>query len=77
MEPTQVQNYPLLDGVLTARGKMPQAMYSNQDVAALFGVGVRTIQMWIKKKALVPRHLPGKARFLAIDIEHFLTASKR
>ena len=69
--------YPLLEEILFHR-KMPlKPMYTNRDVAGIFEVCVRAIQNWISTGRLVPRDLPGRARFLNQDLEAFLAASRK
>jgi Helix-turn-helix domain len=69
--------YPLLEGLLCIKGLALQATYTNEDVATLFGVSVRTIQSRAADGTLTSRKLIGRARFLPIDLENFLMKSKR
>jgi hypothetical protein len=69
--------YPLLEELLSAQSEPLKALYSNKDVANLFGVSVRAIQDWIAKGLLKARDLPGRGRFLSQDIEEFLANSTR
>jgi hypothetical protein len=69
--------YPLLEGLLSGQSEAPKGLYSNKDVAKLFGVSVRAIQDWIAKGLLKARNLPGRGRFLSQDLEEFLANSTR
>jgi hypothetical protein len=69
--------YPLLEELLSVQGETLKALYSNRDVAKLFGVSVRAIQDWVAKGLLDARDLPGRARFLSQDLEEFLANSTR
>jgi hypothetical protein len=70
-----VTRFPLLEEMLSTRGEALKSLYSNDDVAQLFGVSVRAIQDWIARGLLIARDLPGKGRFMARDLEAFLTNS--
>jgi transposase len=69
--------YPLLQEMLALRGLTLKPTYTNREVAAIFGVGIRAIQARIQKGNLVARDLPGKARFLPADLEEYLNNSRR
>jgi hypothetical protein len=69
--------YPLLESVLAIQNLPLQPMYTNRDVAGIFKTCVRAIQNWISSGHLVPRNLPGRARFLNQDLEDFLRNSKK
>lgn len=69
--------YPLLGQILTVLGLPLQPMYSTADLARIFKVSARAIQHRIASGRLLPRDLPGRAKFLPQDLEDFLTASKR
>lgn len=69
--------YPLLDEILTLRQMTLQPMYSIRDVAKLFGVTVRSIQSRVASGQLAARNLPGRTKFLSVDLEEFLRESKR
>jgi len=71
------QKYPLLEPLLASRGMALQPMYTNQDVAKIFGTVVRTIQSWIAAGRLTSRDLPGRWRFLSQDLEDFIRNSRR
>jgi transposase len=77
IQQTQLERYPLLEALLSAKGLSLQGTYSNRDVACLFDVAVRTIQEWNRNGNLKPRNLPGRARFLSEDLEAFLKNSTR
>jgi hypothetical protein len=74
---TELPKYPLLEEVLALRQMALQPMYSIRDVARLFGVTVRSIQSRIACGQLPARDLPGRGRFLSIDLEQFLRESKK
>jgi hypothetical protein len=69
--------HPLLETVLAHKGLALKGTYTIHDVAELFEVSTRTIQIRIKRGDLHSRNLPGRARFLAIDLEQFLQSSSR
>ena len=77
MPDTHVLSYPLLEQILALRGLALQPTYTNRDVAAIFGVSIRAIQDRIQRGSLIPRDLPGRAKFLPQDLEEFLVRSKR
>ena len=76
-EQTCTHKYPLLEDMLAIQGISLQSTYSNRDVAALFGVSIRAIQDRVSSGQLSARDLPGRAKFLPIDLEEFLRHSKR
>jgi hypothetical protein len=69
--------YPLLEEILMMKGRSLQPTYSNRDVADIFNVSIRAIQARIKAGRLSARELPGKARFLSVDLETFLVNSAK
>lgn len=69
--------YPLLEGVLSAKGLPLRGVWTIADVAEIFGVRNRAIYDWIDSGKLAARDLPGRGRFLAEDLEEFLASSKR
>jgi hypothetical protein len=69
--------YPLLEELLSSMGLSLKGVYTNRDVAAMFGVDVRSIQEWIAGGRLQSRDLPGRGRFLSCDLEEFLRNSRR
>jgi hypothetical protein len=64
--------YPLLETVLAYRALPMKGAFSVHDVADLFSVTPRTIQTRIKRGDLTARDLPGRLKFLAIDLEQLL-----
>ena len=68
---------PLLETILAQRGLPLKALYTIHDAAGLFDVSVRAIQERVKLGKLNARNLPGRARFLSVDLEEFLVASSR
>ncbi len=69
------QKFPLLEALLHERGMSLKGIYTNHDVADIFGVATRTIQEWSRNGKLKPRNLPGRFRFLSADLEEFLQNS--
>jgi transposase len=69
--------YPLLEEILSIKGLPLQPTYSNRDVATIFGVSIRAIQDRIASGQLVARDLPGRARFLSLDLEQFIENSRK
>jgi hypothetical protein len=67
--------FPLLEQILAIEGLSIKSMYSVRDIAELFRVSVRAIQNRVTSGQLVPRNLPGRAKFLAQDVESFLAGS--
>jgi hypothetical protein len=76
MSSPQPPKYPLLEEVLALRQMPLLPMYTIRDVAALFGVTVRAIQTRVASGQLPSRDLPGRAKFLPVDLEEFLRESK-
>ncbi|SRR5579885_739370 len=74
-EQNETSKYPLLEELLAGRGMYLQATYTNRDAAVLFGVSIRAIQDRVSSDQLTARDLPGRARFLSIDLEEFLQNS--
>lgn len=68
--------YPLLTQILMILNLPLQAMYSVRDLAVIFNVSVRAIQHRMESGRLIPRDLPGRAKFLPQDVEDFLAASR-
>lgn len=77
MSSSQPPKYPLLEEVLALRQMPLQPMYTIRDVAALFGVTVRAIQTRVASGQLPSRDLPGRAKFLPVDLEQFLCESRK
>lgn len=69
--------YPLLEELLAFRQMTLQPTYTIRDVAKLFGVTVRSIQSSVASNQLPSRDLPGRARFLPVDLEEFLRESRK
>ena len=69
--------YPLLEELLILRQMALQATYTVRDVADMFGVTVRCIQSRVASGQLPSRDLPGRAKFLPVDVEQFLRNSKK
>ncbi len=67
--------FPLLETALAHKGLSLKAMYSLRDVAELFSVSKRAIQHRVKRGELRSRNLPGRAKFLSMDLEAFLAGS--
>ena len=73
----ETTDYPMLGAILAIQNRPIQPLYSGRDIAELFGVSVRAIQNWISGGLLIPRNLPGRAKFLTQDVEDFLLASRK
>ena len=69
--------YSLLEETLALRQMSLKPFYSIQDVAVLFDVTVRAIQSRVASGQLPSRDLPGRAKFLPVDLEEFLRNSQR
>jgi hypothetical protein len=74
-QPPRLDTYPLLEGLLRAKGLSLKGTYSYRDAADIFDCSVRALQERIKNGELRKRNLPGRAKFLAIDLEEFLRNS--
>jgi excisionase family DNA binding protein len=70
--PTPEQRYPRLSEILQYRELHFQPMYTVTETAAIFGVNRRTVLKMIAAGRIQPRDLPGRARFLAADLEAYL-----
>jgi hypothetical protein len=73
----QQVRFPLLEALLCEKGLSLLGTYTNRDVAKIFGVAVRTIQEWSRNGELKRRNLPGRGRFLSMDLEQFLQDSQK
>ena len=71
----KASKYLLLETILAHKGQPLRALYTLHDVADIFGVSVRAIQDRVKRGFLKSRDLPGRAKFLSIDLEDFLESS--
>ncbi len=69
--------YLLLEALLAAKGLPLKGVWTIADVAAIFDVRKRAIYDWINNQKLAARDLRGHGRFLSVDLEVFLTNSKR
>jgi hypothetical protein len=69
--------YPLLENLLAHRALPLRGTYTIHDVAEMFDVSTRTIQERVKSQELNARNLPGRARFLSVDLEDFIRNSAR
>jgi hypothetical protein len=69
--------YPLLEEILSIKNLPLQPTYSTRDVAKIFAVSVRAIQDRMASGQLIARDLPGRARFLSVDLEDFLQNSRK
>ncbi len=69
--------FPLLESLLADKGLPLQGAYTIGDAARVFSVSKRAIQHWVKRGRLQSRNLPGRVKFLAADLETFLSVAKR
>jgi len=74
---TPPPKYPLLEEMLALRQMALRPTFTIRDVAKLFGVTVRAVQSRVASGQLASRDLPGRAKFLPVDLEDFLRESKR
>jgi excisionase family DNA binding protein len=51
-------------------------MFTVTETAVIFGVHRRTVLKMIAAGRIVPRDLPGRARFLAADLEAYLNRTQ-
>jgi hypothetical protein len=77
MNKLETPKYPLLEAMLTIKNLPLQPTYSTRSLAQLFDVSMPAIQNRVSSGQLVPRDLPGQAKFLPQDVEEFLTASRK
>lgn len=69
--------FPLLQQILAIKNLPLQPTYTIRNIAVIFGVSPRAIQNRVASGQLVPRDLPGRAKFLNQDVEDFLRASRK
>jgi excisionase family DNA binding protein len=74
--PTPEQRYPRLLELLQYRELSFQPMFTVTETATIFGVHRRTVLKMIAAGRIVPRDLPGRARFLAADLEAYLNRTQ-
>jgi hypothetical protein len=67
--------YPLLEAVLREKSLPLKGTYTYQDTAAIFDCSVRALQERIRNGKLRKRNLPGRGKFLSVDLEDFLRNS--
>ena len=77
MSSSNGSKYPLLEEILSIRNLPLQPTYTNRAVAKIFAVSIRAIQDRIASGQLIARDLPGRARFLSVDLEEFLQKSRK
>jgi hypothetical protein len=77
MTKSETSKYPLLEEILSIKNLPLQPMYTIRDIAKMFSVSVRAIQTRIASKKLPWRDLPGRAKFLAQDLETYLRTSQK
>ena len=69
------EKYPLLNELLTLKGRELQATYTIRDLAQIFSVSTRAIQTRVALGQIASRNLPGRVKFLPEDLEAFLASS--
>jgi hypothetical protein len=67
--------YPLLEALLREKSLPLKGTYTYRDTVAVFGCSIRALQERIRSGKLRARNLPGRAKFLSIDLEDFLENS--
>jgi len=73
---TPEQRYPRLWELLQFKRLPFKPMFTVAETGAIFGVNRRTILKMIAAGRIVARDLPGRARFLAADLEEYLNNRK-
>ncbi|MGA2808786.1 MAG: helix-turn-helix domain-containing protein [Terracidiphilus sp.] len=73
---TPEQRYPRLLELLQYRELSFKPMFTVTETAVIFGVHRRTVLKMIAAGRIVPRDLPGRARFLAADLEAYLNRTQ-
>jgi hypothetical protein len=76
MHDSTPSKYPLLEEILSIQNLVLKPTYTTRDVAVIFNVTPRAIQQRVESGNLSARDLPGRARFLSIDLEEFLRNSR-
>lgn len=74
-KPNSTVKYPLLQEILSLKGRSLQATYTIHDVAQIFTASVRAIQNRVAAGKIQSRDLPGRAKFLSEDLEMFIVSS--
>ena len=74
-QPPKLDAYPLLEALLRAKNLTLRGTYRYRDVTDIFDCSVRSLQERIRSGQLRKRNLPGRAKFLAVDLEDFLRNS--
>jgi hypothetical protein len=69
--------YPHLEAVLRLKGIPLKGIYTYRDASQILEASVRTIQQWCRDGKIRSRNLPGRGRFLSLDLEEFLAGSLR
>ena len=75
MDQANQQKYPLLEELLRLRALPLKATFTNKDIAELFETSIRTIQNLVSDGKLRNRKLPGRARFLPVDLETYIAGT--
>jgi hypothetical protein len=75
MNEPQMTRYPRVEAILSMKNLPLKPTYSNRDIAEIFGVSPKTIQNHVAAGKLHPRDLPGRAQYLAQDIEDYIESS--
>ena len=77
MNDPQMTRYPRLEAILSMKKLPLKPMYSNRDIAEIFGVSIKTIQNYVAAGELPPRNLPGRGKYLTQDIEDYIESSPK
>jgi hypothetical protein len=72
---SKVTEYPLLEALLREKSLPLKGTYRYQDATAIFDCSKRALQERIRSGQLQKRNLPGRAKFLSVDLESFLQNS--
>jgi len=72
---SRVGKYPLLQALLEERGLSLKGTYTYHDTTEIFKCSIRSLQDRIRSGELQKRNLPGRAKFLSVDLENFLENS--
>jgi len=75
MDQANQPKYPLLEELLRLRGQSLKAFFTNKDVSEVFETSIRTIQNLVSDGKLRSRKLPGRARFLPVDLEAYIAGT--
>ncbi len=75
LDPSFESQFPLLSALLREKGLRPKGTYTYADVQQILGGSRRALQELVTAGRFTYRNLPGRAHWLSVDLETFLTES--